>query len=100
MLEVFNELCLGNLFIVTGLSVLGFTFHYLNKKRISDPCYMLMLEKEQDEIKQIKTEKLKHRLLRFPVSDDVKDIEKFITQEVRKTVYHLTATVHSNVKLI
>lgn len=71
------------LFGLTGFLTVGsYILYYLDKKRTSDPCYKLQVKNEQNRIKQKEIDELKHRLMAFPTSNNIKYIKNFVTQEV------------------
>lgn len=72
-----------NWIIITGFSILGFILCHMDQKRISDPYYKQKVQKIRDENKFKFKEKLKHRLLIFPASNNKKHIKNFVIQEVK-----------------
>jgi len=69
--------------LITGLSILGgYALYNLDNKRITDPCYKIKVQKKRDKIKLKETDELKHRLMAFPSSNNIKHIKQFVTQEV------------------
>lgn len=73
--------------LVTGISILaGCILYYLDKKRISDPCYKLQMKKKQYNIKLRKRNELKHQIIVFPISNNITDIKNFVIQEVNCTI--------------
>lgn len=69
-------------FVVVGFSIVVYVLNYLDKIRILDPSYKYKLVKKQNKIKLRKSEELKHRLMAFPVSNNMEDIRKFVILEV------------------
>lgn len=77
------EVLKSNWFILIGFSILtAYILYYFDKKRISDPCYKFKIEKKRNEMKLKKIDKLKYRLMAFPISNSMKDIKNFVNQEV------------------
>lgn len=73
--------------LVTGLSILAVCIlYYLDKKRISDPCYELRMKKKQHKIKLRKTNELLHQMIVFPISNNTINIKNFVIQEVNCTI--------------
>lgn len=73
--------------LVTGLSILAVCIlYYLDKKRISDPCYELQMKKKQHKIKLRKTNELLHQMIVFPISNNTINIKNFVIQEVNCTI--------------
>ncbi|VVC43953.1 Protein import receptor MAS20,Mitochondrial outer membrane translocase complex, subunit Tom20 domain [Cinara cedri] len=66
------------------VAVLSYYMYCLDKKRISDPCYKSKVEANRNMKKQQEAIKLKHRMLIFPKSNDMKDIKRFVFQEIDK----------------
>lgn len=71
-----------NWFVVAAFSTVAYIIYYLDKVRTLDPSYKYKLIKKHDDIKQNKLKQLKHRLMAFPVSNNMKDIKKFVILEV------------------
>lgn len=71
-----------NLIIITGLSIFGYILYHMDQKRITDPYYKQKVQKIRNQIKFKEKEKLKHRLLIFPASNNMKHIKNFVVQEV------------------
>lgn len=70
-------------FGLTGFLVVGsYILYYLNKKKIPDPCYKLKVKNKEKRFIQREANELKHRLMAFPTSNNVKYIKIFVTQEV------------------
>lgn len=68
---------------VTSLTIIvGGILYYMDKKRISDPCYKIIINRKQDKIKQKEAEKFKYRLLVFPISRNITYIKNFVHREV------------------
>lgn len=59
----------------------AYILYYFDKKK-SDLYYRRVINQRRDEIKLNGTSKLKYRLMAFPISNNVKYIEKFVNREV------------------
>jgi len=71
------------LFGLTGFLVVGsYILFYLDKKRISDPCYKLQVKNKENRSIRREENELKHRLMAFPTSNNIEYIKIFVTQEV------------------
>lgn len=72
----------GSVIVIAAMSFIVYNLKCLDNERISDPNYECYIEKKRREMKRQKEDKLKRRLLKFPISSDMKDITHFVIQEV------------------
>lgn len=73
-----------NWFVAVGISIAGYILDYLDKTRILEASYKCYVIQKRQEIKLRKTKELKHRLMAFPASTNMKYTKKFVISEVTK----------------